>query len=51
MVHHDAKVVNYLIDTLDLKDTEILCTDKGYDLELLREKIKIRKPKLVFQKM
>ena len=36
---HDVKVAPHLIDALDLKDTEILCADKGYDSELLREKI------------
>lgn len=36
---HDVKVVPEWIDTLDIKEIEILCTDKGYNSELLREKI------------
>ena len=36
---HNVKVAPNLIDALDLKETEILCADKGYDSELLREKI------------
>ena len=28
-----------LVDSLDLKETEILCADKGYDSEPLREQI------------
>lgn len=37
---HDVKVAPDLIDALNLKDTEVLCADKGYDSELLRERIK-----------
>ena len=36
---HDVKVAPTLIDSLDLKETEILCADKGYDSEPIREKI------------
>ena len=36
---HDVKVAPDLIDGLDLKETKILCADKGYDSGLLREKI------------
>ena len=34
---HDLKVVPRLFDQIDLKDTEVLCTDKGYDTKALRE--------------
>lgn len=37
---HDVKVAPDLIDGLDLKETKILCADKGYDSKPLREKIK-----------
>lgn len=36
---HDVKVASDLIDYLSLEETEMLCADKGYDSELLREKI------------
>ncbi|NNH27211.1 IS5 family transposase [Acinetobacter terrestris] len=36
---HDVKVAPDLIDSLDLKETKILCADKGYDSGPLREKI------------
>lgn len=34
-----------LIDLLELEETQILCADKGYDSEPLREKIKKTKTK------
>ena len=37
---HDVKVAPDLIDKIDLSDTDILCADKGYDSETLREYIK-----------
>lgn len=37
---HDVKVAPDLVDQLDLKQTEILSADKGYDCESLREQIK-----------
>ncbi len=37
---HDAKVAPDLIDKIDLSNTEVLCADKGYDSEALREQIK-----------
>lgn len=37
---HDVKVAPDLIDCLNLEETKILCADKGYDSQLLREKIK-----------
>ena len=33
---HDIKVAPDLIATLDLKETEVVCADKGYDSEPLR---------------
>ena len=36
---HDVKVAPDLIDALDLKETKVLCADKGYDSDLLRTKI------------
>jgi len=36
---HDVKIAPELIESLDLESTEILCTDKGYDSEKLREQI------------
>ncbi|TCB70988.1 IS5 family transposase [Acinetobacter sp. ANC 4216] len=36
---HDVKIAPNLVDSLDLESTEILCADKGYDSEKLREKI------------
>ena len=36
---HDVKVAPDLIDLLELEETQILCVDKGYDSEPLREKI------------
>lgn len=37
---HDVKVAPDLVSKLDLKTTESLCADKGYDSETLRERIK-----------
>ena len=34
-----------LVEQLDLTDTEIVCMDKGYDSEILREQIKNRSAK------
>ena len=36
---HDMKVAPNLVSKLDLKGTETLCADKGYDSESLREQI------------
>ncbi len=36
---HDVSVAPALVDCIDLKDTDVLCADKGYDSELLREQI------------
>lgn len=36
---HEVKVASDLIDRLDLKETEILCADKGDDSALLRDNI------------
>ena len=37
---HDVKVAPDLISTLDLKETKVVCADKGYDSEPLREQIR-----------
>lgn len=37
---HDVKVAPELVTKLDLEETEILCADKGYDSERLREQIR-----------
>ena len=37
---HDVKVAPELVTKLDLEETEILCADKGYDSEPLREQIR-----------
>ena len=37
---HDVKVASDLIDQIDLSTTEIVCADKGYDSDALREHIK-----------
>ena len=37
---HDVKVAPDLVDNIDLSDTDILCADKGYDSDALREPIK-----------
>ena len=37
---HYIKVAPDLISTLDLKETEVVCADKGYDSELLCEQIR-----------
>ena len=42
---HDVKVAPILVEQLDLTDTEIVCMDKGYDSEILREQIKNRSAK------
>ncbi len=31
---HDVKVAPDLISTLDLKETKVVCADKGYDSEI-----------------
>ncbi|MHA3893496.1 IS5 family transposase [Acinetobacter sp. GXMZU3951] len=36
---HDVKIAPQLVDSLDLEATTILCADKGYDSEKLREQI------------
>ncbi|MDM1302727.1 IS5 family transposase, partial [Acinetobacter indicus] len=36
---HDVKVAPKLVNNIDLHETEILCADKGYDSESLREQI------------
>jgi len=42
---HDVKIAPDLVTLLDLEQTEILCADKGYDSELLRNQIKVTKTK------
>ena len=42
---HDVKVAPILVEQLDLTDTEMVCMDKGYDSETLREQIKNRSAK------
>ncbi|WP_180001184.1 IS5 family transposase [Acinetobacter sp. YH12255] len=42
---HDIKIVPDSVDSLDLETTEILCADKGYNSEKLREKIVSTKTK------
>ena len=37
---HDVKVAPELVEKLDLEETEVLCADKGYDSEPLREQIR-----------
>ena len=37
---HDVKVAPDLISTLDLKETKVVCADKGYDSDPLREQIR-----------
>jgi hypothetical protein len=37
---HDVKVTPDLISKLDLNEIEVVCRDKGYDSEPLREQIK-----------
>ena len=37
---HNVKVAPELVTKLDLEETEILCADKGYDSEPLREQIR-----------
>ncbi|APR72096.1 MULTISPECIES: IS5 family transposase [Acinetobacter] len=37
---HDVKVAPDLISTLDLKEIKVVCVDKGYDSEPLREQIR-----------
>lgn len=36
---HDVKVAPTLIDQIDLKETDVLCANKGYNSEALREQI------------
>ena len=36
---HDVKVAPVLVDKIDLTDTDVLCADKGYDSQTLREQI------------
>lgn len=36
---HDVKVATDLVDQVDLSDTAVVCADKGYDSEDLREHI------------
>ena len=42
---HDVKVAPILVEQLDLTNTEIVCMDKGYDSETLREQIKNKSAK------
>ena len=42
---HDVKVAPTLVAKLDLIKTEIVCADKGYDSETLREQVKSTKTK------
>lgn len=37
---NDVKVASNLVDLIGLQDTEVLCADKGYDSEHLRNQIK-----------
>ena len=37
--NHDVKVAPVLVESIDLKDTDVLCADKGYDSEQLREQV------------
>ena len=36
---HDVKIAPKLIEKLDLDETDVVCADKGYDSESLREEI------------
>ena len=36
---HDVKIVPKRIEKLDLSESEVVCADKGYDSEVLREQI------------
>ncbi len=36
---HNVKVATALVNPIGLKDTDVLCTNKGYDANLFREKI------------
>lgn len=37
---HDVRLATGLVNRIDLKDTNMLCTNKGYESNLFREKIK-----------
>jgi transposase len=45
---HDVKVAPELVEKLDLEETEVLCADKGYDSEPLREQISATNTKVIF---
>ncbi|MEB3767970.1 IS5 family transposase [Acinetobacter sp. MD2] len=42
---HDAKIAPDLISKLDLAETEVVCADKGYDSESIREQIRTTETK------
>lgn len=42
---HDVKIAPKLVEKLDLTETEILCADKDYDCETLRDQIQKTKTK------
>ncbi|MBO3656463.1 IS5 family transposase, partial [Acinetobacter bereziniae] len=42
---HDVKVAPDLISKLDLNEVEVVCGDKGYDSEPLREQIRATRTK------
>jgi transposase len=42
---HDVKIAPDLIEKIDLEHTEMVCADKGYDSEALREQIRKTKTK------
>ena len=42
---HDVKIAPKLIEKLDLSETKVVCADKGYDSESLREQISEEKAK------
>jgi IS5 family transposase len=44
------KVAPDLISTLDLKETKVVCADKGYDSEPLREQIRKTGLKRIYQR-
>ena len=42
---HDIKIAPDLVSKLDLTESEVLCADKGYDSESLRNQIESTKTK------
>lgn len=46
---HDVKIAPTLIDTIDFKETNVVCAVQGYDTKALRKQREKQQPRQKFQ--